>query len=228
MNMVKNLVKRILEGALVGSLLLGNSVPVYAPPVSFNFNSELVKPEKKYRSITESFKSKRAKRSHKRILSYAGETDTLWIPEYSLKDVSPTNCARYSRFVAEDVFGLKYKYDDDVKSKYRGAWNYRYYNKVVASSEEGFNKQDLIELVKENELQPGMLMGIYNPKSNYNNWNDKTKNKVKYTHMAVFLGMDNSGSLIFANQLGKNTQIIDQNYFLNRNWKFKEIIDVLD
>lgn len=229
--MTKNLIKRVFEGALVGAFLLSNTPTVYAPPMSFNllYESKLI--ENNYRSITENFKPKDVKKLHRQILSYGGETDTLWIPEYKTKGersvpVSPPNCARYARFTAEDVFGLKYKYDEDIKSRKRGAWNYRYYNKIVAHSEEGFGREELESFIRENKLQPGMLIGIYNPQSNYNQWKDKTGKKVEYTHIAIFLGLDEFGVPIFANQIGRNTKIVSADDFAIKNWKFKEILDV--
>lgn len=227
--MVSKLIKKLGMGIPFAiAVTLGTPKIAYESPVNYSNEDSAPVVEKLYRDITHNFKSTGARKLHDEIVSYAGKTDTLWVPEYSLRDVAPTNCAKYVRTATKDIFDIDYNYDEDVLPRKRGAWNYRYYNKIVNSSDEGFDKDEIITQINNKDLQPGMIAGIYNPTSHYNNWKDKNGERVKYTHLAVFLGLDESGNPIFANQLGKKTKVVSLDYFLEKGWKVKEILDVPD
>jgi hypothetical protein len=235
--MGKNLIKIISETILAGAFLFGNSFTVYAPhsnPPPTEISAPI--PEKIYRKLSDSKglrditskkRPKSVKKVYREIVEYAGEVDTLYIPEYSSKLVSQNMCARYSRFSSEDVFNLDYAYDKDVLPKKRGAWNLKYYNKIIASSEEGFSKEELKKLSDENVLQPGMMILLYNKKSKYRNWKDKTGKKVAITHSTNYIGNNPStGNLRIMNQLNKSSKPLDLNYFIDEGWLVKEILDI--
>lgn len=186
---------------------------------------------KESRNITSHKKPKNVKKTHKEIVSYAGEVDTLFVPRYQTwgdkgVPMDPPNCARYARFSLEDVFGLKYNYDEDVTPQKRGAWNLKYYNPIVKSSETGFTKEELEEMVEDKVLQPGMMILFYNPRSNYRNWKDKTGKKVDVTHVGGYLGNDiSTGKMRIMNQLEEDSRPRDMDYFLDRGWKVRYILN---
>lgn len=185
------------------------------------------------RKITKDKKPKYVKKTIQEIVTYAGEKDTLYVPIYQTDGergvpTSPPNCARYSRFASEDIFGLKYNYDEDVKPVKRGAWNYRHYNEGIVSMEKGFSLDSLEKLVDSRIIQPGMLVGIYNPKSKYRNGKDVKGDKRAYTHIGVFLGEDSEGKMKIAHQWGKKTQVNTIDWFYEKGLVPKEILDVPD
>jgi len=236
--MVKNLVKKIMETALIGTILFGNHFISYAPTYELNtkdftavtnINYRKLGDIKNSRRIFPNKKQRNVKKTYKEIVSYAGEVDTLYIPEYRFWEVPSNMCARYSRLSSEDVFGLKYNYDKEVLPKKRGAWNLKYYNKVVKISDKGFSKEELEKLAEERTLQPGMMILLHNPKSRYRNWKDKTGKKVTVTHSTIYIG-DNvsNGNLRVMNQLISSSKPLDLDYLLNKGWIVKEILDIPD
>ena len=148
---------------------------------------------------------------NKRIEQYS--SDEIQAPKYKYSEVPPTHCSRYGVISAEDLFGKEY-----VREK---AWNLRYKNKIASPFKED---QNLKELVTNNILRPGMLIGIYNPKSDYNNKIDLEGNKAKYTHIATFLGINDSGELEFAHQFGKKSDKITEQELRKKKLVPKEII----
>lgn len=216
----KNLAKRILEEILIGTLLIGNVKDICAP-VKDNSKIFMECNKPKYRKISDNKKSSRAKKLHPHILSYAGETDTLYLPEYSYlgkNGVPSTNCPRYARFTAKDLFNLDY-------SKEEGAWDLRYGTKIIKSSNV-FGIDSLNKFVDEKILQPGMIIGFYNPKSPYNNGRDKMRNKRRYTHVGVYLGQDEYNEITLAHQWGSKTRVDNIFWFYRKGLIPKEILDV--
>ena len=55
------------------------------------------------------------------------------IPEYSKGYVNSTNCSRYARFAARDLFGIDYKVNP--KNNIADAWDMRYFNKIAEHSD---------------------------------------------------------------------------------------------
>ncbi len=137
-------------------------------------------------------------------------SDEISAPQYR---TPPDYCSRYAKIAAENLFGKEY-----VREK---AWNLRYKNKIASPFKED---QNLKELVTNNILRPGMLIGIYNPKSDYNNKIDLEGNKAKYTHIATFLGINDSGELEFAHQFGKKSDKITEQELRKKKLVPKEII----
>lgn len=191
---------------------------------------------KELRNITKNHKPRNVVKTYPEIVSYNNEIDTLFVPKYQThgeKGVPKTNCSRYARFSLEDLFGLKYNYDEDVAPKKRGAWNLKYYNPIVAQSEQGFTKEELEKMVEDRVLQPGMMVLFYNPNSNYRNWKDKTGKKVDVTHVGGFIGNETSilgnkvstNKMRIINQLEADSRPKDMSYFLDKGWKVKYILD---
>ncbi|MEK6892714.1 MAG: hypothetical protein AABX07_00770 [Nanoarchaeota archaeon] len=145
------------------------------------------------------------------FLEVNGEKKTMKIPRYNLFKIPPGNCARYAKNVARDVFGLRY---DSAN-----AWDLRYKNKIVTSA----NNEQLDDLVKRGDLKPGMLVGVYNPKSAHINDLDATGNKVAYTHMIVYLGKSD-GKLRFAHQFKTKFEIFGQDDLSKRGLEAREVI----
>ena len=119
-------------------------------------------------------------------------------PVYDSKTLPSSHCARYVRMSAKYLFGKDYPFGD--------AWDLRNENGVGEIRVESYDA--LRELSKNGKLKPGMVLGIYNPKSNYNS---QAKNSgAGYTHVALFLG-EKDGTLYFADQFGSQirTKISD-------------------
>ncbi len=128
-------------------------------------------------------------------------------------------CSHYAKRVAKDLFGKIYPEKTD-------AWNLRYACKVVARSEKGISEEKLSKLAETGVLKPGMLLGVYNPRSRYNERKDKTGKQLEYSHVVVYLGNEN-GTNYIAQQLGKN-QITKEplKNVSGRGQTVEEILDV--
>tara|TARA_Y100000310_G_scaffold157518_1_gene156892 strand:+ start:571 stop:1083 length:513 start_codon:yes stop_codon:yes gene_type:complete len=114
----------------------------------------------------------------------------LEVPIYDRNWLKGSHCARFARTVAGYTSGKDYEPSD--------AWNMRHkHNTVMVYN---FEKQ-----VERGEIEPGDLVGIRRPFSNYRNRVDSTGEKAAYTHMTVFLGEDARGDLRFAEQVGENS-----------------------
>lgn len=145
------------------------------------------------------------------FLEVNGEKRNMEIPKYNFLKMPPGNCARYARNVARDVFGLRY---DSAN-----AWDLRYKNKIVTSA----NNEQLGDLVERGDLKPGMLVGVYNPKSAHITDLDATGNRVAYTHMVVYLGKSD-GKLRFAHQFKTKVEIFGQDDLSKRGLEAREVI----
>ncbi|MEK6925334.1 MAG: hypothetical protein AABW71_03805 [Nanoarchaeota archaeon] len=115
-------------------------------------------------------------------------------PIYSDMTVPANMCSRYVRFAANDLFGIQYPNAN--------AWDIRDASNV---SEIPVNsKEDVIKLAKDRFMKRGMALGLYNPKSKYNNV--AQNDGAGYTHVALYLGMDRDGRMYFADKFGKETR----------------------
>ncbi len=110
-------------------------------------------------------------------------------PVYDSKTLPSTNCSRYIRLSAKDLFGKNYPSGD--------AWDLR--DKEGVEEIRVNSYEDLKKLFGSGHLKQGMVLGIYNPKSRYNSRAEKSG--AGYTHVALFLGEKN-GELYFADQFG--------------------------
>lgn len=113
-------------------------------------------------------------------------------PIYSQSEVPAGMCSRYVRKAALDVFGIQYPSAD--------AWDMR---NSLNIDEIKVNSEKLIQLAKDGTLKPGMILGIYYPKSHYNVRAEKAG--AGYTHLGIYLGKDNE-KLYFADKFGKLTR----------------------
>ncbi|MCD4771464.1 LysM peptidoglycan-binding domain-containing protein [archaeon] len=105
-------------------------------------------------------------------------------PQYTRYEGYGANCTGYSVLAAIDAFNKK----DMI---YAEAWKLGDKNKVIAQVN---GNKDLRELA-DKTLEPGMIVGFYNPHSDYN---EKAKKEgAGYTHTATFVGKRNDGKLIF-------------------------------
>ncbi len=205
--MKNSLVKKLFGVAALGTALtFGNFDKAYAPNLNIFIEDNF-----SYRKIGNNFKPN-VKRIHKEILSYAGETDTLYIPEYPLNEsgVPSTHCSRYAKKMAKDVFNLDYPSGN--------AWDIRKNSKIILDSKEGFTPEEIDSLVKIKEIQPGMLFGIYNPKSHYNH------RKRLYTHVGGYLANLDNAPMI-AHQWGSETRVDSLKWFYNQGMRIVEILD---
>ncbi len=121
------------------------------------------------------------------------------------------NCALYARLATEQLFNKHYTHSH--------AWDRRYNDVLVAK----VDNKSLKDFEASGILKPGMIIGMYNPKSTYNNWLDSKNKKVTYTHNVVYLGKD-KGNLVFGHQFGTvRTQTLEQ--ILHDGLVPREIID---
>ena len=126
------------------------------------------------------------------------ETDSmaLHVPKYNQWfGVKPTRCSAYARRAAKDIFNLTY-------SK-ANAWDRVYTDECVSEVRE---LHSLDELADEGVLNPGMIVGFYNPSSKFKEETDSRGNGVEFTHVALYLGQKN-GEPLFAHQFGKKTRV---------------------
>ena len=114
-------------------------------------------------------------------------------PVYDEYKVPAGYCARYVRYAARDLFGVEYPSAD--------AWKLRDADGI---DEIKVSNDNLENLANKDRLKPGMLVGVYNPKSKYNS-NEEVK-KVGYSHVVLFLGKDKDGRLWFADKFGSKTR----------------------
>jgi LysM repeat protein len=103
-------------------------------------------------------------------------------PQYKIYKGYGTKCAGYSVLAAIDAF--------NKEMFYAKAWKLRDRNKVVAQVN---GNNGLRKLAKNGTLETGMIVGFYNPHSQFN------KKNREYTHTAVFAG-EEDGKLIFYHQ----------------------------
>ena len=119
------------------------------------------------------------------------------LPEAPTYDYPKEYCAAYATRVARDKFGKKFIYSN--------AWDMRYNNKRIMEIK---NNSQINKAIKKGVLLPGMIVGIYYPQSKYLRKKDKTGNPVKYTHLAVYVGIDKNGKPTFYHQFKEKIQKI--------------------
>ena len=113
---------------------------------------------------------------------------------YSDSEVPVNMCSRYARLAARDMFGINYPSAD--------AWDIRDDSKVSKIPLNNSQKE-IISLVVRDILKPGMLIGVYNPKSAYNA--RAKEDGAGYTHVMLYIGQGN-GEFYFADKFGKKTR----------------------
>ena len=133
---------------------------------------------------------------------------TIEVPVFS-PDILPSSyCARYVRLAAEHLF--------DKNFPRANAWGLHDKCKVVSKVN---GNSDLVSLAEEGILTSGMVVGLFNPNTVHKNPD------YRYTHVALYLGLDGNTPLFAEQHLGV-TKVSDIYDFAN--YSAKEILDVLD
>lgn len=114
-------------------------------------------------------------------------------PVYSNSQVPPNMCSRYVRKAGEDLFGKEYPSAD--------AWELRDFLGIDEMKVGSF--ENLKDLEMNGRLKPGMILGVHNPKSKYNQRAQQTG--AGYTHVMIYLGKQD-GRMYFADKFGPNTR----------------------
>jgi hypothetical protein len=122
------------------------------------------------------------------------------IPVFSEEDVPPFYCSRFVKYVSQQLYGECFPSDN--------AWNMRYktnLNVYTIKPTESLN-----DLVNNGTLKEGMALGVYNPNSEYNNTIDSQGNKALYTHVVIFVGQSEKGSLLFSDLYSNQIRILSE------------------
>lgn len=135
------------------------------------------------------------------------------VPTFNPIKLGAGNCSGYARRVAEEMFGKKYSFAN--------AWDRRYKDRVVCEVEDN---DDLRGLADGGVLKPGMLVGVFYPRSHYNDVKDMKGHPVKYTHMVVYIGEDPNGEPLFVEQFGVGTRERTLSQFDDHDLEAREII----
>lgn len=115
-------------------------------------------------------------------------------------------CTMYARLAAEKLFGMTYKRGD--------AWDFARNNKSVWKGTTT-NVNDIKSL-----FRPGQVIGLFNPKSNYNS------SSREYTHTALYVGYSNGKHWVMQ-RIGTLDRLEPLENYLEEHpgWKIKEIIE---
>ena len=138
----------------------------------------------------------------------------MQIPNAPVYNYPNENCAAYAIRTARDIFHKNFKYSD--------AWNARYNNRIVTSVKD---KTELTDLIEKSVLKPGMIVGVYYPFSNYLNKTDQKGKKVKYTHLAVFAGVNKKNEPVFYHQFRKKETKVTLKKLIGMIGSIKKILD---
>lgn len=140
------------------------------------------------------------------------------IPETIKYNTTGENCSEYVRFTGKKLYNKLYSYTD--------AWNRQYAEDEKFQFKQGREKKQLDSLRDLNEIQPGMILGAYNPNSprNYTirDWKNK---KPKYTHVLLYAGRDSSRTHYFFHEWGRKQEKITLNELEDLNLKPIEMLD---
>ncbi len=131
-------------------------------------------------------------------------------PRYNYPD---TYCAAYAVGVARDCFKKNYPYSD--------AWNLRYNSGKIQklSGNEEFEK-----LVEKGLIKKGTIVGTYFSRSAHLNDRDEKDEKVQYTHLMVYAGME-KGEPVFYHQFIDKIEKIKLSQLGENSLTIKEIIN---
>jgi hypothetical protein len=114
----------------------------------------------------------------------------LDINAYNPIKLRSAKCALRAREIAEQHFGKHYEAG--------AAWDRSSLDVVQARGD----NLSLDKLVAGGVLQPGMLVGLYNPASVHSQGNDMQGNPREVNHIAVHLGKGKNGKQLLAHQYG--------------------------
>ncbi len=145
-------------------------------------------------------------------------SDEIEAPQYKTKG---SLCSRYARKSTEDLFGKKYFW--------RNAWDLRYNDKIAHTFNEKQGEKlekELKELIIDGVLTPGSLIGIKQPddQTACENEIDETGKKAKYTHVVLYVGLNDSGEAEFIHQFGRKMEKITEKDFEKKKFIPIEIL----
>lgn len=141
------------------------------------------------------------------------------IPALAKFKLNSLNCARYVQKAAQKYYG-------EIDSfPQRDAWNMRYASEIVVQLTSKDKYREIKDLREEGILRPGMILGLYNPKSKYRNTLDESGKKAKYTHVVLYVGKDKNGNLLFDHQWNKKTLRVNTGWLKEKGLRPVEILD---
>lgn len=202
--MKSNLVKKILETAIVSSSLFGNLPDLHAPDIP-----------KEMEETIQSYCEKQ-RESAINYLSYNQNSQAITPPNFKLP---PSRCSKYMRKSAKSLFGKEYVPAD--------AWDLQYNNKEVHQIKENENMEDLII---KGVLKPGMVIGAKWPVKDIRKYGNKGKDikgkPIEYTHVVGYLGFNKDKEPEFLHQWGSKKEKATQKE-LEEKYKI-EFVEILD
>ena len=121
--------------------------------------------------------------------------ENVVIPYYS--NLEKDYCARYCRFLANDVFGVSYLPKD--------SWNYPLHTNLISDIAK---LDDMLKIFNLNKLSAGNVLLCKYPKSRYSKRVDENGDRVIGTHLCIYLGENlENNSHLFAHQFGKKQYV---------------------
>lgn len=114
--------------------------------------------------------------------------------------------------VAQELFGKEFPPGD--------AWDRKYLDGsfVVDGTLEG--------LAAKGTLQPGMLVGIYNPHTSRTEQKDREGKPAEFTHIGVYLGLSPNGEALIGEQYASKKIVGTEQELRNRGLVPKSVFDV--
>ena len=130
------------------------------------------------------------------------------IPFFTPNQLPDNYCARYARLAAEAIFGKRFPVAD--------AWHMRKQKGVVTINT---NDPDFMQLVGREAIRPGMMIGVYRPDSDFN------RRDRDYTHVALYLGLQNGVPLLIEQCIGQ-VRTVSLDRYQQEGFGIREAIDV--
>lgn len=123
------------------------------------------------------------------------------IPIFSEDIVPASYCSRYVRLLAQQLYSICYPSKD--------AWNLRYVSTLEHYTlKEG---ETLSSLANRGLLIEGMIVGVTNPNSSYNNRIDDNREKAHYTHVMLYVGKSkNTNEHLFADLFLNEVRVLTE------------------
>ena len=224
--MAKNLLKTI---GLTAGLLLAESF--YIP---LDSTAENNKGKFEYNPIKIAEEAKEIARRKRDALfdqeALKDNSDKIKQPYFRL---NPSHCSKYARLSAKKLFKKEYIAED--------AWNLKYANKTIYDFKENETLNDsttyetLKDLIIKGTLEPGMIVGakLDIPAKLYKKYGnrgfDKKRNKIDYTHVMLYIGLNKEKQPEFIQHWGRKIEKITLEDFKDRkNMKLTQILDSPD
>ncbi len=138
--------------------------------------------------------------------------EILNVPRYGALKLGIFNCSKYTRFAAKELFNKKYNPCH--------AWNRRY------NSDEVVEVKDSDIYSKILQAEPGSIIGINVPFSNYQNGLDEKHQQRELTHVILYLGINKDGEPLFSEQSKAKCNILGIEDLENKGYKAREIYNV--